>query len=244
MKSTAPPDLRHDVSAKRTAWPLLLSVPLVWVLALAACATPARPPASTTAPEAYRIGAGDELRVRVHPEPGFSRRLKVRSDGAISVDMIGDVRAADRRPDEVAREIESRLGEFVRHARVTVAVEQPSSRLVSVLGEVKAPTVFALERETRVIDAIARAGDATELAATSRVRLFRRVGEGAGLYLVDVDAIRGGDAESDMQLQSGDVVVVPAAVPVVAGYKVRRALFPVEQLFRTLLGGAVGALAP
>jgi protein involved in polysaccharide export with SLBB domain len=126
---------------------------------LAACATPARPPASATAPEAYRIGAGDEFRVRVHPEPGFSRRLKVRSDGAISVDMIGDVRAADRRPDEV-------------------------------------------------------------------------------------DAIRGGYAESDMLLQSGDVVVVPAVVPVVAGYKVRRALFPVEQLFRTLLGGPVGALVP
>jgi polysaccharide export outer membrane protein len=238
----APPDPRADGLRSRLRTPVL-SVSLACLVALAGCATPARPPAPIT-PEPYRIGAGDELRIRVHPEPGLSRRLKVRSDGAISMDMIGDVRAADRRPDEVAREIESRIGEFVRHARVTVAVEEPSSRLVAVLGEVKAPTVFPLERETRVIDAIARAGDATELAATSRVRVFRRTGEGAGLHLVDVDAIRGGDAESDLVLQSGDVVVVPAAAPVVAGYKVRRALFPVEQLFRTLLGGAVGALAP
>jgi polysaccharide export outer membrane protein len=237
MKSDASPDPR--ASARRSAWRLVASASVVWV-GLTACATPARPPAA--APEEYRIGAGDVLRVRVHPEPGFNRMLKVRTDGAISMDLIGDVQAADRRPAEVASEIENRMGELVRHARVTVAVEEPSSRLITVLGEVKAPIVFPLERETRVIDAIARAGDATDLAATSRVRVLRRAGGIEQLYIVDVDAIRGGDGESDIVLQSGDVVVVPAAAPVVAGYKVRRALFPLEQLFRTLLGGAVGFL--
>jgi polysaccharide export outer membrane protein len=242
MKSDASPDPRARASARRSAWRLLVPASVVWIAALTACATPDRPPAA--APEDYRIGAGDVLRVRVHPEPGFNRMLKVRSDGAISMDLIGDVQVADRRPAEVASEIERRMGDLVRHARVTVAVEEPSSRLITVLGEVKAPIVFPLERETRVIDAIARAGDATELAATSRVRVFRRAGGIDQLYIVDVDEIRGGDGESDIVLQSGDVVVVPAAAPVVAGYKVRRALYPVEQLFRTLLGGAVGALVP
>jgi polysaccharide export outer membrane protein len=185
--------------------------------------------------EPYRVGPSDHLTIHVLPDPAIElTELHVRPDGRISVELIGDVDAAGRTSDEIAAEIQQRMEKFRQSPSVSVMVVSPASTTVSVIGEVKKPASFPLDRDIRVAEMIAMAGDATELAATSRVRIVRRQGDQTALYLADLDAIRGGDGSTDVLLQKGDLVVVPAAVPVVTGYKIRRALYPVEALFRVI----------
>jgi polysaccharide export outer membrane protein len=192
--------------------------------------------AATPAPtaEPYRVGPSDELTIRVLPDPAIESEVQVRPDGRISVELIGDVEAAGRTTDEIAAEIQQRMEQYRQSPSVALTVASPASTTISVFGEVNDPASFPLERDIRVAEAIAMAGGATELAATSRVRIVRRSGDATMLYLADLDRIRGGDGSTDYLLRKGDLVVVPAAVPVVTGYKLRRALYPIEALFRVI----------
>jgi polysaccharide export outer membrane protein len=199
------------------------------------CASGPKATEISAATEAYRLGPSDQLSIRVLPEPAIALdEVLVRPDGKISIELIGDVHAAGRTTDEVATEIAEKMTEFRQSPSVSVSVVTPASTTVSVLGEVKAPGSFALDRDIRLSEAIALAGGNTELGATSRVRLVRRDGSGTTLYLANLDRIRAGDGSTDVLLRRGDLVVVPAAYPVVAGYEIRKALYPLEVLFRTV----------
>lgn len=198
--------------------------------------TKATPIAASSEP--YRVGPSDELNIRVLPDPAIEMpELHVRPDGKISVELIGDVPAAGRTTDEIAAEITQRMEQYRQAPSVSVSLVEPGSTTVSVIGEVREAGSFALDRDIRVAEVVAMAGDATELAATSRIRVVRRQGDQTILYLANLDQIRGGDGSTDILLQKGDLVVVPAAKPVVAGYKIRRALYPIESLFRVIGSG-------
>lgn len=198
----------------------------------------AESPPTTAAP--FRVGPSDELTVRVLPDPAIERKARVRPDGRFSMDLIGDVDAAGRTTDEIAREIEERIAEYRISPSVTVSVDLIESTAISVTGEVNTPSSFALERETRLSEAVAQAGGATVLAATSRVRIIRREGDKTMRYLVNLDRIQAGDASTDYILEKGDLIYVPAATPVVVGYNVRRALYPFEVLLQTIAGPLIG----
>ena len=214
---------------------------------LSGCASPVfpggeAPPqiAAGVKSELYRVGASDQLTVRVLPDPAIDRTVVVRPDGYFSMDLIGDVEAAGKTPAEIAADVETRMEEFRQSPSVMVSLEGPLSNAVAVLGEVNSPTLFPLERDTRLSEAIARAGGATNLAAASRVRIIRQTSGDDLLFLANLDNIQGGVAETDMLLQRGDMVFVPPAATVEAGYAVRRILFPLEQVMRTLVGPLMG----
>lgn len=205
------------------------------LLLTAACAGP--PQAQPKSIEGkYHIDASDLLEVRVFPEPLIERELVVRPDGRITFDFIGDVLVQGRTTDQVAEEITNRIARYRRDPVVTVAVKGADSQEVTVGGEVNKPGNYPAERGIRVTDAISRAGDVTQLAAASRVRLIRRDGDRSTIYLANLDEIREGDESTNFLLHAGDVVYVPPAVPVGIGYALRRALYPIEAIF-----GAIGA---
>ena len=137
----------------------------------ASTSTPNLPPARTA--ELYRVGASDQLTVRVLPDPAIERVVTVRPDGRFSFDLIGDVEATGRTTDEIAADITQRIAEYRQSPSVSIALDDPLSTAVSVLGEVNKPMVFPLERDIRLSEAIAQAGGATQLAAASRVRVIR-----------------------------------------------------------------------
>lgn len=203
-------------------------------------ATPLSGEGAPGAAGSFRVGPSDSLSIRVLPDPAIERTARVRPDGRFSMDLIGDVEAAGRTTDEIAREIEERMAEYRVSPSVTVAVDQIESTAISVTGEVKSPSSFPLERETRLSEAVALAGGATTLAATSRIRIVRRDGDRTLLYRVNLDRIQAGDSSTDYLLEKGDLVYVPAATPVVVGYNVRRALYPFEVLLQTIAGPLIG----
>jgi polysaccharide export outer membrane protein len=202
---------------------------------------PPSAPAATAA-ALYRVGASDKLTVRVLPDPAIEREVQVRPDGRFSFDLIGDVDAAGHTTDEIAADITQRIGEYRQSPSVSVSLDAPLSTAVSVLGEVNKPLVFPLERDIRLSEAIAQAGGSTNLAANSRVRVIRFTGGQTVTYLADLDAIQAGDGTTDLHIERGDLIFVPPATMVGAGYSMRRAIYPLEELMRTLAGPLIGLL--
>ena len=206
------------------------------------CANGNRPAEPQAVP--YRIGPSDELVIRVLPDPAIEREVIVQPDGSFAFDLIGKVQAAQRTPAEVAAEIEERIGEYRVSPSVTVSLKRASSSSVTVIGEVDEPGMYPVERDLRVSDVIARAGGATIYAAGSRVRLIRREGEQAFTYLADLDEIHKGRLDTDYVVLRGDLIYVPPAATVGAGYHMLRFLYPLEVLARILLAPFTSVIGP
>lgn len=156
----------------------------------------------------YVIGVGDLLNVLVWDQEKMSARVRVRSDGRVSLPFLDDVPVAGRTPVALARSLEERLKQFIVTPQVTVVVDEAKPLSVSVLGQVREPGLYDLEPGARVAQALAAAGGLKDFARKDRIFLLRS-GDGTTrirMTYEDVTA-RTGRAFS-LLLRSGDIVVV------------------------------------
>jgi polysaccharide biosynthesis/export protein len=109
-----------------------------------------------TAPREYVIGIGDMLNVQVYNDAQTSGKMRVRSDGRITLPLVNDIVAAGKTPVQLARDVETALKSVILSPQVTVIVEDftPS---ISVLGEVTKPGPQTLQRDTGVAEVLAAA---------------------------------------------------------------------------------------
>lgn len=171
-------------------------------------------PGSTAKPtgrqQEFIIGANDVLSVNVWKEPELSSpQVPVRSDGKISLSLIGDVQAGGLTVQELQTELSKRLRDYVASPVVTVAVREMHSRTFNILGEVSRPGAYPLDKATTVVDAIALAGGFREWAKVKSIYILRRPVGGATqrVSFNYKSAIRG--SNGDFELQPRDTIVVP-----------------------------------
>lgn len=178
-----------------------------------ACVEPPPPPAPPAGPgerAPYVLGVTDQLQVTVWKNPELSARVVVRSDGMISVPLLDDVQAEGLTAEELKEVITERLSEYIVSPDVTVMVIGMNSNSVSVMGGVMRTGEIPLQRETRVLQAIARAGGFSTWAKKSQVKILRQTPEGLVEYRFDYGAYLAGKApETNIVLQAGDTIVVP-----------------------------------
>jgi len=123
--------------------------------------------ASTAATEdRYRIGPGDVLDIRIFNKPQFSREsVRVDGRGMIRMPLIQtEIRAACRTEAELAREVTTQYLEYLRNPQVDVFIRDFQSQLVSVLGAVRTPSRFQLQRRVRLLELISHAGGPNDAA--------------------------------------------------------------------------------
>jgi polysaccharide export outer membrane protein len=143
-------------------------------------ATPAVTPATTPAPtpvdvaakradERYLIGTGDVLDVRVFNKPQFSRDgVRVDGRGMIRMPLIeGEIKATCRTEEDLAREITERYKEYLRNPQVDVFVKEYQSQPVAVLGAVRTPSRFQLQRRVRLLEMLSFVGGPSDNAGRS-----------------------------------------------------------------------------
>jgi len=159
----------------------------------------------------FVIGNDDHLAISVWKEPEASRSLPVRSDGRISLPLVGEVQAAGRTPLQLEREIASKLKSYISDPQVTVVVEQINSEKFNILGQVTKPGSYPLTRVTTVLDAIAMAGGFRDFAKQKNVYILRRGpnGEQAKIPFNYKSVIKGEHPEQNIKLEPNDTVVVP-----------------------------------
>ncbi len=159
----------------------------------------------------YVIGPGDLLSVNVMNEPEVTGKVPVRPDGMITVPLIGDVQASGLTPDKLQASITKKLTDYVKAPSVTVVVEEMNSRQFNVLGKVQHPGAFPLNKPTRVLDALALAGGFNEFAKKDKVYVLRTNASGNTVRLpFNYKKVAAGEDDGEnVQLQSGDTVIVP-----------------------------------
>lgn len=124
-------------------------------------------------PHAFRLQPGDTIRVDVWKQGDLSGNLRVRSDGRITVPLVGDVPVAGLTPQEAADVVSEALVRVVRNPTVVIGVVDVQPIRVGVLGEVESPGMYQIERGSGVLHALAMAGGLTEYADKQRIFLIR-----------------------------------------------------------------------
>ncbi len=172
---------------------------------------------ATPSPEAeYRIGPGDQLRIFVWNQPEISGEVPVRPDGNISAPLIEDVAAAGKTPTELARDIETRLTEFIRTPKVNIIVvnfQGTGSDQIKVVGQATNPRALPYRSNMTLLDVMIEVGGLTEFAAGNRARVIRVVeGKQTEIPVRIKDLLQKGRMEHNLKMQPGDVVVIPESI--------------------------------
>jgi polysaccharide biosynthesis/export protein len=172
-------------------------------------ASPAASPVSANDP-AYKIGPQDVLRIDVWREDQLTRTVPVRPDGKITLPLLNDVQAAGLTPMELATFIHGALKNYLNNPQVTVSVNEINSRRIYVTGEVARAGAYPLLPQMTVLQALSSSGGFTQFARIKNIHVLRVVnGQKVKLPFNYKEAVNGKNPQQDIELQPGDVIVVP-----------------------------------
>jgi polysaccharide export outer membrane protein len=119
---------------------------------------------------AYRLDAGDRLRVVVYGQEGLTNTYAIDAGGSITMPLIGSVPARGRTPAGLAADITAKLRNgFIREPSVAVEIE--AYRPFFILGEVAAPGQYPYVPNMSVESAVAIAGGFSPRARRDSVTL-------------------------------------------------------------------------
>ena len=139
---------------------------------------------------AYRLDAGDKLRVVVYGQEGLTNSYAIDAGGSITMPLIGAVPARGRTPAGLAAEISAKLRSgYIRDPSVAVEIE--SYRPFFILGEVAAPGQYPYVPNMSVESAVAIAGGFSPRARRDSVTLTHTGSSGSSRYVVPLGTALG-----------------------------------------------------
>jgi polysaccharide biosynthesis/export protein len=156
----------------------------------------------------YTIGIGDTVTVNVYDQANLTTKGKIRSDGRIAVPFAGEIVMANRRPSEVAREIESKLKEFIVQPRVTINIDESKPMAVSFVGEIAHSGTIPLEPGIGLLQALAQAGGPGPYASKSHIFVLRQFPQFRRIRFTYSALIHNEGGAATFPVRNGDVVVV------------------------------------
>jgi polysaccharide biosynthesis/export protein len=159
----------------------------------------------------YVIGPSDVLAINVWKDTELSRTVLVRPDGRISLPLVNELEVSGLTARQAQDLIAQKLSPYISRPQVTVIVSEVRSRTYTVVGKVAKPGSFPLGKPTTALDAIAIAGGFLDFAKTNKIYVIRRLEDGfqSRLPFDYKKVINGQKAEENIDLKSGDTIVVP-----------------------------------
>ena len=158
----------------------------------------AQTPAPGSAPEVHRVRPGDILKVDVWGHEEFSGQFIVDQTGRLQYPVLGDIDATALTIYDLREKLRQGLETLFKSPFVTIS----QVFRISVLGEVRQPSLYTVDPSQSVLDVIAMAGGPIPGANMGRVRLMR------GGTVLSV-SFSGGGSLQQMGVRSGDQIFVP-----------------------------------
>lgn len=180
--------------------------------------------------EKYVLGAGDRLSFILYAggDPQFNGKgeitLTVSEDGTITLPFLGKVNAGGLNVDQLTERITAGLAaDYFVDPQVILSVVEFRSKKVYVLGEVKEPGSYGMEREaTTLLEVISMAGGATEKRGKKAFVLrgaYQELASGGEIndlvekqepIVVDLQRLlERADLGANVKLEPDDVIYIP-----------------------------------
>ena len=180
--------------------------------------------------DAYILGAGDSLDLKLFDAPELSGELSVLNDGTVSLPLIGSVRVQGLTLSQAQQWFTTLFRKQLQRPDLQLTVAQPRPIRVALVGEVERPGIYTLTISEAsqvegvaatisglptLVDALQKAGGITLNANLREVTLQRRLPGEAPSYkrasLNLLDLVFEGDQQQNPLLFDGDTIRVGRA---------------------------------
>ncbi len=106
----------------------------------------------------YTLGPGDTLSFSIYDRPDLRRnKVRIAPDGTVSYLQAIAVKAQGLTPDQLRSKIEKELAPYQKNVKLMIAPEHIESKSYVIIGKVRSPGSFILDRPTTILEAIATA---------------------------------------------------------------------------------------
>ena len=170
-----------------------------------------RVPYSLASGSQFLLGPGDYIEISVWKDPDLTKTVVVQPDGNISFPLIGDVEAAGHTVGELRRIVTKRLKEYISNPVVSILPVKIESYKIYVIGKVNKPGMFVVLPPVNVMQALSMAGGLNPFAKSDEISILRVSNQGTQerIRFNYKDITKGRRLEQNINLKSGDVIVVP-----------------------------------
>jgi polysaccharide export outer membrane protein len=188
--------------------------------------------------ENYTVQPPDEIEIHSTDVPEVHmQRQRVRPDGKISFELLGEVDVAGKTPKEISDVIGQRVKELYtltgEHS-VDVRISVYASKSYYVVGQVMRPGPRVYTGRDSLLNALVSAQPNT-MAWEEKIQVVRPApheGEEPRIFEVNLNKmVQRGDTTKDVLLEEGDIVYVPPTILAAAGLILEEFISPVARAF-------------
>lgn len=154
------------------------------------------------------LGEGDVIRMVFAGAPELNSQQKIRSDGKISLAMVGETRAAGLTVPQLQDALVALYKPQLQNPAVLVTLDT-SANAVIISGEVNSPGRRVFDKPTTLLEAIMEAGGFSGFANKKKVTLIRVEGGQYRTEVVDMSGALKGEETEVVYVRGGDIINVP-----------------------------------
>lgn len=168
-------------------------------------------PQAVKSEKQYVIRPGDEIEILVWEQPSFNTLTTVSRLGTIAIPLVGEIMVAGLTQEELKRDLESKLAEYIRdEINLTISIRNTDILIVSVFGMVSRPDNYSVVDQTSIFRILSTAGGPTEDANLKKVKLYHQDSPENYVTLDLFEYLENGQMNSSAILvRPGDIVYVP-----------------------------------
>jgi polysaccharide biosynthesis/export protein len=191
-----------------------------------------------TTSDSYILQPPDEIHVSCYRIPTINeQRQRIRPDGKISYEGIGEIQAAGRTPEQLTEEIRQKIIQLYKltgEKPVDVVITVYKSKYYYVLGQVKSsgPRLYSGRDSVSKALSMAKPNQIAWLEKIQVIRPSSDINIKPAIFELNYDRmIAYGDNTKDVLLQEGDIVYVPPTVFGWLALKTEEFFRPIERAF-------------
>jgi polysaccharide export outer membrane protein len=197
-----------------------------------------RPDKVDVTAESYVLQPPDDIEVHCSRVPEIDKqRQRIRPDGKISFETLGEMEAAGRTTEQLANILRGKVLELYKlegDKPIDIRIVAYQSKVFYVLGQVLSPGPKIYTGRDTALTAIAHAR-LNPMAWQERIQVIRPSEDKSikpKIFEVNFERmVVHGDTSKDVLLQEGDIIYVPPTVLAVVSLKLEEILRPIARAF-------------
>ncbi|MTW00522.1 polysaccharide export protein [Duganella ginsengisoli] len=172
------------------------------------------PVTNTPVPADYPMGPGDEVLIRGWGSIDIDYRAVIDRNGMITIPTVGSIVLGGVKAGDVEAVVRGAVGRLYKGVTLNVTFGQLRAITVYVVGQANRPGTYTVSNMATLVTALFASGGPNANGSMRRVQVKRGGKIAAELDLYSF--IARGDKSSDIKLQDGDTIYIPAASGYVA----------------------------
>lgn len=173
------------------------------------------PSLTLATPRNYKLGPGDEVIIDIYGANQTTIQEVISNEGSITIDVLGPVYLNGKTIDEANSFLRKKLSTIYAgldsndsQTDIVLSLGESRSIVINVLGEVEVPGTYTLSGFATAFHALYSAGGIKDPGSIRNIKVTRR---GKTISTIDAyDFIMNGNSQSNIRLEDGDAVIVPA----------------------------------